>query len=295
MVHGLSTCAHCGALLNGPLCAICGKSERDAVETIDPAPARRSLSADSKRQLRSVAGFVVVAAVLATVGYTLLTRESTEPAPLALATPTPTSSTTTVPPPTVRPPTIDRPEAAVEPLPTIAVGAERFVEPSDGANPWNGALAHNVLSGATLDNTDYRPGIDAVTARVAAIPSEFVTAAPTRSEWNGVDLADAERSQPFAARSIGDGAGPIADVWIIARGPSTQDGSAAFLDQARALWPIADPLASFSPRPGVRLLQLSDDGTETLWIDQRDDWLALYRTPSGTDPGLLGAISDGWA
>lgn len=295
MVHGLSTCAHCGALLNGPVCAICGKSERDEIETAEAPPTTRSLSPESKRQLLSVAGFVVVAAVLGSVGYALLTREAAEPVPLALATPTPTSSTTTMPAPTVRPPTIDRPDAAVEPLPTIAVGAERSVEPSDGANPWNGTLARNVLSGASLDNTDYRPGIDSVASRIAAIPAEFTVAPPTRSEWNGVDLAVAENSQPFAARSIGDSAGPIADVWIIARGPSAQDGSAAFFDQARALWPIDDSLASFSPRPGVRLLQLVDDGTETLWIDQRDDWLVLYRAPSDVDTGLLGAISDGWS
>ena len=175
--------------------------------------------------------------MIGAVGYAILTREPSEPAPLALATPTPTSSTTTVPAPTVKPPTIDRPEAAAEPLPTIDVGAERSVEPSDGATPWNGTPARNVLTGGPLDNTDYRPGIDAVAVTLGRIPGGFVVGPPQRTEWNDVELASAEASQPFAARSIGDGAVPFTDVWVIGRGPADDDGAAAFFAQAVAAWP----------------------------------------------------------
>ncbi len=290
MVHGLSTCAHCGAILMNPVCSICGKSEQDEVEVVEADPRQQGLSAESKRQLRNVAGFIVAVALVAGVGYVLLNREAAEPTPTALATPTPTSSTTSPPAPTVDPPTIARPEAPVEPLPTIEVGAEREVETSDGANPWNGAPPRNVLSGLALDNTDYAPGIAAVADRLAAAPADFTIAAPNRTTWNDVDLAAAETAQPFAARSVDTGAGS-ADVWIIARGPSTTDGSAAFLRQAIETWPLDEPLGTHSPRPGIRLLQLTDDGSETTWIDVRDGWLLLYRAPSGIDAGLLGAIS----
>ena len=294
MVHGLSTCSHCGALLNGPVCAICGKSERDEVEVVPTAPRQRGMTAEGRRQLLGLGAFLLVTAILGAGAYAYLTREPTEPTPLALATPTPTSSTTTVPAPTVQPPTIDRPDAATAPLPTIEFGAERTVEPSDGANPWNGALARNVLSGEPLDNTDYQAGIDAVAALLDQIPATFTTASPVVTTWNDIDLADAETTQPFAARSVGDDTGTITDLWIVARGPSTSDGSAAFLTQASTVWSGESPLDTFSPRPGVRLLQLADDGTQTVWLDQRDDWLVLYRAPAGTDPALLGAISDSW-
>ncbi|MEM9465554.1 MAG: hypothetical protein AAGA90_09275 [Actinomycetota bacterium] len=294
MVHGLSTCAHCGALLNGSVCAICGKSERDEVEVVEEAPRERGLPAETRRQLLGMGGGLVAVILVAVLGHAYLTRPPSEPEPLALATPTPTSSTTTVPAPTVQPPTIDRPDAADAPPPTIEVGAERSVVPSDGTNPWNGAPARNVLSGDALDNTDYRPGIEATAAVVSRIPAPFTATEPTQPEWNGIDLDRAEQSQPFAARAIADASGTITDVWVIARGPSMTDGSAAYVRQALETWPDEAAIDTFSPRPGVRLHQLTDDGTETIWLDRRDTWLVLYRAPSGTDPGLLGVISDAW-
>ena len=293
-VQGMATCAHCGALLTTPVCAICGKSVRDEVEVVDAVPASRGMSPEGRRQVMGFVVFLGVVAGLALGGLWFFSRESVEPIPAALATPDPTQTTTTTEAPVaVDPPTIARPDAAAEPLPTIAVTVGD-VGTGDGSNPWAGTPPRNVVSGDLLDNTDYDPGIAAVATLLAAAPTNFIFDAPTLTEWNGIDLTAAETAQPFAARSIADDTGAIADVWVFARGASTSDGSAAFLDQALLAWPVLEPIESYSPRPGVRLHRISDDGAEAVWVDARSTWMLIYRTPSGTDAGLLGAVSEDW-
>ncbi len=293
-VQGMATCAHCGALLASSICSICGKSVTDEVEVVEVEADRRGMSDEGRRQIRNFGAFVGGVLVLVAVGYVLLNRESPEPIPTMLATPDPIESTTTVAPPTVDPPTIARSVAPAEPLPTLPVEVDNEVVAGDGANPWAGAPPRNVFTGALLDNTDYGPGIDAVAAVLEIAPAGFSFATSTLAEWNGVDLAAAETAQPFAARGIAGDTGPIADVWIFATGDAADDGSAAFYDQALDRWPIDEPIDSFSPRPGVRIHQVGADGADTIWVDQRDRWMLVYRAPAGTDPGLLGAVSDDW-
>ncbi|MEO0492751.1 MAG: hypothetical protein AAF081_04970 [Actinomycetota bacterium] len=288
---GHAQCAHCGALLHSEICSICAKSIHDPVAVVDTTPNRRGLSDESRRQLR---GFAVVVMSLAVVGagaYYVLTREEVEATPTALAVPV---TTTTIDAPIDDAPVVTRPNADAAPLPTLPLSdaAERDV--GDGTNPWNGAPPRNVLTGELLENTDYGPGIAAIADLLGDAPSGFEFGPPAEAEWNDVDLAAAESSQPFAARSVADDTGPIADLWLFARGSSTTDGSAAFLDAARARWPIDEPIDSFAPRPGIRLHQIVAFGGETLWVDVRDRWMILYLAPVDVDTALLGAISEDW-
>ena len=110
----------------------------------------------------------------------------------------------------------------------------------------------------------------------------------------GVALDAAETTQPFAARSITDENGPLGEVWVFARGPRTDDASAVLLDQARAKWPTDLAAESFSPKAGVRIQLLIDDGSQAIWIDDRDDTLFVFIVPAGTDPARIGGLSAAW-
>lgn len=291
-VHGHAQCAHCGALLSGDRCTICGKSVHETVELVDAAPARPGMSDESRRQIRNFGIFVATAALLGAGVFYVLTRETVEPTPTALAIPD--TTTTAEPTPVESEPVVTRPGADAAPLPTLPATDAVEREVGDAVNPWNGAPPRNVLTGELLENTDYAPGIAAVTAILEAQPSGFVIGAPTTTEWNGVDLVAAEGTQPFAARGVADETGPITDLWIFARGESTTDGAAAYFDDARAQWPIDQPIDAFSPRPGIRLHQIGAFGGAALWVDVRDTWMIVYQAPVGVDPGLLGAISETW-
>lgn len=289
-IQGHSTCPHCAALLTGPTCAICGKSIHDAVELVETTPTKPGLSDESRRQLRGFGIFIAVVAIIGAGGYWALTRTEAEPTPTALAVP---DTTTTVERTEPTEP-LARPNSDAAPLPTLPATDAVEREVGDAVNPWNGAPPRDVLTGDLLENTDYSPGIAAVGAIVAHPIDGFTVGAPVETEWNGVDLAVAERTQPFAARGVADETGPIADMWVIARGSATNDGSAAYLDAARALWPIDEPLDSFSPRPGIRIHQIASLGGEAVWVDDRGDWMVVYRTSVDVDPALLGSISEAW-
>ncbi|MEM8705088.1 MAG: hypothetical protein AAGE98_01420 [Actinomycetota bacterium] len=291
-IQGHAQCAHCGALLSSDDCTICGKSVHDVVAVAPPAARTRGMSDEAKRQVRGFGIFMGAAAVIGIGALVVLGRENVEPTPTALALP---STTTTVfEEPAEETPVVTRPFADVAPLPTLPVADAVEREVGDGANPWNGALPRNVLTGELLENTDYAPGIDAVAALLAETPNGFAVGEPADTEWNGIDLADAETVQPFAARGIADETGPVADLWIFARGADTNDGSAALFEAATSRWPIAEPIESFAPRPGIRLHRLPDEDGRTIWVDVRDTWMLVYRAPVGVDPGLLGAISETW-
>lgn len=290
-LQGHSTCAHCGALLSGPVCAICGKSVHDPVDVVEAAPVKPGLSAESRRQLMGFGVFIAVVAVLGAGLFWALTRTEAEPEPTALGLP---ETTTTVERPEVSDQPIVRPGSDAAPLPTLPATDSVEREVGEAVNPWNGAPPRNVLSGELLENTDYRPGIAAVAAIVDEPIAGFTVGAPVAAEWNGVDLTDAERSQPFAARGVADETGPIADIWVIARGQATNDGSAAYLAAAQALWPIDEPIDSFSPRPGIRIHQVASLGGEAVWVDDRGDWMVVYRASVDVDPALLGSISETW-
>lgn len=292
-IQGHATCAHCGALLSGDSCTICGKSVRDAVEIVDAEPRRRGMSDEGRRQVRSFGLVLVGIAIVGAGAFYMLTRETVEPTPTALATPD-TTTTVEVEARVEDAPVVTRPGADAAPLPTLPVtdAAERDV--GDGANPWDGAPPRNVLTGVLLENTDFAPGVAAIESVLAVAPTGFEFGPPATTDAGEVDLIAAEGTQPFAARSIADETGPIADVWIFARGSSTTDGSAAYLDAALARWPIDAPIDSFSPRPGIRIHQVSVSDSEALWVDLRDTWMLLYRSAPTADPALLGAISEGW-
>ena len=289
-IQGHSTCPHCAALLTGPTCAICGKSIHDAVELVEATPAKPGLSDESRRQLRGFGVFVAVVAIIGAGGFWALTRTEAEPTPTALAVPDTTTTVERVEP--TEP--LARPNSDVAPLPTLPTTEAVEREVGGAVNPWNGAPPRDVLTGELLENTDYAPGIAAVAAIVADPIDGFTVGVPLEAEWNGVDLTQAEGSQPFAARGVADLTGPIADVWVIARGPATNDGSAAYLAAAQALWPVDDPIGSISPRPGIRVHQIAVLGDDAVWVDDRGDWMIVYRTTVAVDPTLLGSISEAW-
>lgn len=290
-IQGHSTCPHCAALLSGPVCAICGKSVQDAVEVVEAAPVKPGLSAESRRQLIGFGVFIAGVSILGAGVFWALTRTETEPEPTALGLP---ETTTTVERTEEPDEPIARPGSDAAPLPTLP--ATESVEREVGAvvNPWNGAPPRNVVTGDLLENADFQPGVAAVAAIVGQTIDGFTVGAPLEGEWNGVDLAAAEGSQPFAARGVADLSGPVADLWVIARGPVTNDGSAAYLAAARELWSIDEPLDSFSPRPGIRVHQIAVLGDEAVWVDDRGDWMVVYRTTVDVDPALLGSISETW-
>lgn len=290
-IQGHATCPHCAALLSGPICTICGKNSSDAVEVVETAPAKPGLSAESRRQLIGFGVFVAVVAVLGAGVFWALTRTETEPEPTALGLPETTTTVERVAEP-IEP--IERPGADAAPLPTLPLTESVERDVGEAVNPWNGAPPRNVLTGELLENTDYQPGVAAVAAIVAEPISGFTVGAPVADEWNGVDLIQAEGSQPFAARGVADETGPIADIWVIARGAATNDGSAAYLTAARELWSIDEPLDSYSPRPGIRVHQIAVLGAEAVWVDDRGDWMLVYRTTVDVDPTLLGSISETW-
>ncbi|MEM8706007.1 MAG: hypothetical protein AAGE98_06085 [Actinomycetota bacterium] len=290
-VQGHAQCAHCGALLSSDVCSICGKGVHEAVTVAPAAQRTRELSDEAKRQIRGFGVFVAVAAVIGVATLYVMSREEVEPTPTALALP---ATTTTVETAVEETTVVTRPDADVAPLPTLPVtdSAERDI--GGAVNPWNGAPPLDVLTGDLLENTDYEPGMRRVAEVLADEPVGFVLGDPRTGEWNGVDLAAAETAQPFAARGVSDETGPVTDLWVFARGSASNDGSAVYFADARERWPIDDPLESYSPRPGIRIHRLADDGDVSVWVDLRDTWMVVYRPPIGVDPALLGAISETW-
>ena len=288
-VKGMSTCAHCRALISTPICPICGKSIHDEVEVEDLDPVKRTMATEDRRRVIGFATFVFVAIIASVGAYVVLNRETPEATPTLLAAPTETTST-------IRTegdaPTVTRPDGPVEPLPTFETGAEREV--GTGANPWRGAVPRNVLNGDLLPDADYGPGIDAVAAMLADTPDGWTFAAAVTLELHGVAVEAAETSQPFAARSIVDENGDLGEIWIFARGPSTTDASAALLADAQAKWPVDLATETFSPEVGVRIHLLADNGSQAIWLDERDDALVVFVVASGTDPGRVGALAAAW-
>ena len=288
-VKGMSTCAHCRALISTPICPICGKSIHDEVEIEDLGPIKRTMATEDRRRVIGFATFVIVAIVASVGVYVVLNREAPEATPTLLAAPTETTST-------IRTdgdaPTVTRPDGPVEPLPTFETGAEREV--GAGASPWAGGVPRNLLDGELLPDADFDAGIEAVAAMLAAVPDGWsFDSAPTEAV-NGVDLRAAETSQPFAARLVSDEAGILGEVWVFARGPRRDDASAALLDQALAKWPTDMATESFSPKAGVRVHLLLDDGNQAVWIDERDDALLVFIVESGIDPARIGGLAAAW-
>ena len=288
-VKGMSTCAHCRALISTPICPICGKSIHDEVEVEDLGPIKRTMAADDRRRLIGFATFVVVVIVASVGAYVILNRETPEASPTLLAAPTETTST-------IRTegdaPTVTRPDGPVDPLPTFETGAERDV--GAGASPWRGGVPRNVLDGEILPDADFDAGIQAVAAMLAATPEGWTFDPAPTEEVNGVDLLAAETSQPFAARLVTDEEGVLGEVWVFARGPRRDDASAALLDQARAKWPTDMATESFSPKAGVRVHLLFDDGTQAVWVDERDDALLVFIVDAGVDPARIGGFAAAW-
>lgn len=289
-VKGMATCAHCRALISTPICPICGKSEHDEVEIEDAGPIRRrGLSAEDRRRVIGFGAFLATTAAVVAITYVLLNREPAEPVPTALAAPTETTST-------IRTegdaPTVTRPPAPAEPLPTFETGAEREV--GTGSNPWRGDVPRNVLNGELLPDADYGPGIDAVADLLAAAPPAWTFTTPETTEAGGVDLEAAETSQPFAARAVTDENGALGDLWVFARGQRSDDASAALLDEARSRWPIDEALDSFSPKAGVRIHLIADDGNGAVWVDDRPDAVIVFLVGPGTDPARIGGLAAAW-
>lgn len=288
-VKGMSTCAHCRALISTPICPICGKSADDPIEIEDLGPIKRQMATEDRRRVIGFATFVVVCMLAGAGVYVALSGETAEPVPTTLAAPTETTSTIRT---EGEAPTVTRPDSPTEPLPTFETGAEREV--GAGASPWRGGVPRNVIDGDLLPDADFGPGLAAVAALLADAPAGWTFAPSTTDEVNGVELFAAEATQPFAARMVDDENGPLGEVWLFARGPRTDDASAALLDQARTKWPIDIAVETFSPKAGVRVHLLFDDGTQAVWIDDRETSLVVFIVASGTDAARVGALADAW-
>ena len=211
-IKGMSTCAHCKALISTPICPICGKSIHDEVEIEDLGPIKRTMATEDRRRVIGFATFVVLAVVLSAGVYVVVNRETAEPVPTLLAAPTETTST-------IRTegdaPTVTRPDGPVEPLPTFETGAERDV--GGGTSPWAGALPLNILDGDLLPDADLDPGIEAVAAIVASAPPGWQFGPSTTAEVNGVALDVAELDQQRPAGDVGRRAREALDQRLDAR------------------------------------------------------------------------------
>lgn len=286
----MATCAHCRALISTPICPICGKSEHDEVEVEETGPLRRrGMTPEDRRRVIGFGAFVGTCLLVAGLAYVLLKREPAEPIPTTLAAPTETTST-------IRTegdaPTVTRPAAPAQPLPTFETGAEREV--GTGSNPWRGQVPRNILTGDLLPDAELGPGIEAVADLLTAAPAGWTISATEATEADGIDLAAAESSQPFAARAVSGEDGPLGDLWLFARGPRTDDASAVLLDQARSRWPVDGAIDTFSPKAGVRIHLISDDGTDAVWVDDRADAVFVFFVDSATDPARIGGLAADW-
>jgi len=278
-VKGMPNCPHCQALLQGPTCNICGKSQRDPVEIVDVPPTPSRWATDLDRSQLGVLIAVVLVVIVGGVGaWVYMNRDVAAPAPAALPAPT-----DTIIPAENEAPTLevvdDAPVVTAAPAEvTGAEGAERDV--GSISSPWDDAPAISLLTGDLLDLVEYDAGRAAVAALLTSVNAPFALDDPAVSVHNGIELGAAETNQPFAARSLFDTDTPIADVWIMAGGDAASD---AYLAAAKALWSEDAALDSHRPGPGITLSLIADDGTDALWVRHAPDHLVLLWVASGSD------------
>ncbi len=280
-VKGMPSCPHCQALLQGSICNICGKSERDPVEVVALPPAPSRWATDLDRSQFGILVTVVLVVIVGALGAWLyMNRQPVQPAPAALPAPTDTIIRAESDAPIT-----ERPEDI--PLSTVApvevTGAEEGAARDVGSisSPWDEAPPISILTGDLLDLVEYDVGIERVAALLASVNLPFELGAPTTATFGTIELAAAETNQPFAARSVGDTGIAFADVWIMAGG---DDASDAYLLAAKAKWSDDEPLDSYSPGPGIHLSLIADDGTDALWVRHATDHLVLLWVTSGSDP-----------
>lgn len=280
-VKGMPNCPHCQALLQGSICNICGKSERDPVEVVEAPPPPSRWATDLDRNQLGVLVTVVLVVIVGALGVWLyMNREAVQPAPAALPAPTDTIIRAEFDAPSTER-SEDIPVVTVAPV--EVTGAEEGAARDVGSvsSPWDEAPPISVVTGELLDLVEYDTGIERVAELVAAVNLPFELAPPAVTTSGAIEVAAAETNQPFAARSLADNGIVFADVWIMAGG---DDASDAYLLAAKTKWSAGEPLDSYSPGPGIRLSLIVDDGTNALWVRHATDHLVLLWVTSGSDP-----------
>jgi len=293
-VRGIANCPHCGALLQGSICAICGKSMHEAVEVVDAPPPPSAWATDfDTRRLAVMGATIGVLLIVAAGAWFILSRPAAAPAPNALPPPSPTTIRVDV-----ESPTVGRPEAPSDPIPAATIevgqGAERTI--GGGSSPWEAPVPIDILTGEPLADGDYQAGINEVARLLERGSSEFDFAAPTLlATASGVDFATAEADQPFGARGVSLDGIPVADLWLFAAPRGDEGPSSAYVAAATAQWPVEAATQQYSPQVGVRIHLVADDGLIAVWVSHLPNRLLVVWVESDASPATLAAIVGGLA
>ncbi len=264
------------------------------MEPVEQAPPPSAWATDlDTRRLVIMGTTIGVLLIVALGGWFLLNRPEPAPTPNALPAPSPTTIRVDVESPTVGRP--DSPSDVV-PDPTIDVetGAERTI--GDGASPWEASIPVDILTGELLADGDYQPGIDEVARLLDRGVTGFELGEPALlASASGIDFATAEADQPFGARGVGFTGEQLADLWLFAAPAGDQGPSSAYLEAATAQWPVETATEQFSPRVGLRIYLVADDGEIAVWVAHLSNRLVVLWADSGSDPATLGALINGLA
>lgn len=295
-MSGHRTCPHCRAIVQSAICAICGKSVIEEVVETPPAPRQKWWQKldpkETKRQALVLGGLVI----LVGAAVYIITRQDPPPNANALPAPVETSTSTTSTTPG-RPPTLDGGSSGGgDGVTGIAPGIDRDV--GVGGSPWDEVPPVNFVTGRHLvPDLDFTADIARVAEVLAAFPETLRLEPLDRTEimtFGGpVDIVETETSQPFAARTVSSGLGPLGQVWIIASS-GTRDGD-AYLAAARSRWDPARAIEQYAPEPGLRMWKLGQDDQTQVWVTDLDDAaIVVLQAPVAVDPEALRTIIVAW-
>ena len=266
----------------------------EAVDLVDPPPAPTTWATDLDTRRLTIMGATVGVLLLVVIGgWFILNRPTQLPMPNALPAPSPTTIRVDV-----ESPTIGRPASPTDSIPVATVeiepGAERTI--GGGTSPWEAPAPINILTAEPLAEGDYKAGIDEVARLLQrGAPGFELADSSLLATASGVDFATAEADQPFGARGVSLAGSQIADLWLFAA-PVDDDGpSSAYVAAAAAQWPVEAATDQFSPRVGLRIHLVADDGLLAVWVAHLRSRLVVLWAESGTDPATLAAVANGLA
>jgi hypothetical protein len=278
-VTTLTACRHCGAILDdSPVCAICRKSPLQPVEEVDLDPGTGPH--EPRPRVTAITATAGIIAVLTLIWAWTRSDDSTTVAPKL---PTPTTLDPSFLSDGTAPSVADGPPTTAPATGSSVVGSDT----SNGLAPWETP---------GLDDVDYGESQTHVAELLDALPGPWSVTEPaaigTDETW--VDLATAEATRPFAARSLAHStAGPIGQIWIMSADPD-DPGGVDFVRRAQTELEGATVVETVDGGPGLELLRIE---SELL-----DVWVARYETPTqviffvrrGTAPSLLLAFLEDW-